>query len=213
MSESTPHHLLPEVPEPVLFNSWKHHAGALRDLIARAATTGDAGLSQLRSRLIIIGHELMDLYLGAMAPYQIGEEVVRRLRDTGRLELDAYRRWLEPQDGFGVLTLDDGSRWVLRLGDETGRYVHLHPARWAPETRRVRANVLKTAILANTAALVRDQDPLDVGLINQVRQQYLDLSPVPAVHGNQGLAPVIELLRVRPDPAVNRDEAAPPLDF
>ncbi len=73
--------------------------------------------------------------------------------------------------------------------------------------------MLKTAILANTAALVRDQDPLDVGLINQVRQQYLDLSPVPAVHGNQGLAPVIELLRVRPDPAVNRDEAAPPLDF
>ena len=36
----------------------------------------------------------------------------------------------------------------LSGGDENGRHVHVHPGRWTTNTCRVRANVLKTAVVA-----------------------------------------------------------------
>ena len=44
--------------------------------------------------------------------------------------------------------MPDGSAWVLRQGEEGGRYVHVHPGRRTPPTLRVRATVLKTAVMA-----------------------------------------------------------------
>jgi hypothetical protein len=188
-------HLLGDVPAPVLFNTWKHHAGALRRRLSEYAAAGETGLADLAAQLAVQGHELMDLYFGTLTPADIAVAVVQQLRDAGRLEPELYRAWVAAQGGYGMLTLADDSRWVLRPGDESDRYIHVHPGRWAPQTRRVRANVLKTAVLVNAAALVRRGDPLDVKLINQVRQKYLGLAPVRGLSGDQGLAPVIELLR------------------
>jgi hypothetical protein len=85
---------------------------------------------------------------------------------------------------------------VLRQGDEAGRYVHLHPGRWAPATRRVRANVLKTAVLALADAALHGGDPRDRTRINRVRRDYLGLAPLgKEVTGGQGLGAVIELLQ------------------
>ena len=64
-------HLLEQVSPPVLFNAYKHHAGALRRYIAEAAGRGDAGLTEMGSRLVVIGNELMDVYTGAMPPEAI----------------------------------------------------------------------------------------------------------------------------------------------
>jgi hypothetical protein len=90
-----------------------------------------------------------------------------------------------------VTVPQDGSRWVLRLGDETGRYVHVHPARRAPHTRRVRANVLKTAILVPADAAVHGGDPFDIARINQVRGQYLGLSPIIKLEPDEGLGAML----------------------
>jgi hypothetical protein len=189
-------HLLREVPEPVLFNTWKHHAGALRERVRQAAAAGVPGLADLAGRLVVLGTELMDLYTGALTPAQIAGRVIADLQAQSRLALDAYRAWLAEGGGYGVLTFaEDGSRWVLRLGDEGGRHVHVHPARWAPATRRVRANVLKTAVMVLAFAGVHGGDPLDVALVNRVRQQYLGLSPMRRVSGDRGLHIVLELLR------------------
>src|SRR5687768_4486554 len=49
-----------EIPTPVLFNPWKHHAGALRARIADAAA--NAALDDLAAGLVVVGTELMDLY-------------------------------------------------------------------------------------------------------------------------------------------------------
>ena len=53
--------------------------------------------------------------------------------------------------------------------------------------------------LALAAAAVRGGNPLDVALVNAVRQQYLGLAPVREVMGEQGLAVVIDLLRSLPE--------------
>jgi hypothetical protein len=189
-------HLLEEVPPPVLFNAYKHHAGALRRYITEAARRGEPGLAEMASRLVVIGTELMDLYTGALTPEAIAVRVLAILRHESRLELDVYKAWLHEQGGYGVVTLDeDASCWVLRLGDEADRYVHVHPARWKPQTRRVRANVLKTAVMVLAYVAANGGDPADVKLVNAVRGQYLGLSPVKELTGDQGLSVVLDLLR------------------
>jgi hypothetical protein len=187
---------LSEAPPPVLFNAWKHHAGALRHRIADVGHGGDAALAALPADLLVIGAELMDLYTGPLTPAEIGERVLARLRDEGRLAWEAYRPWVEKGGGYRTLTFpEDSSVWVLRAGDPAGRYVHVHPGRWAPATRRVRANVLKTAVMVLAHVAVHGGDPLDVGLVNRVRAQHLGLAPIKGLAGNQGLQSVIELLR------------------
>jgi hypothetical protein len=185
-----------EVRPPVLLNTWKHHAGALRRRIAEAARAGAAGLAALAEGMVIIGTELMDLYVGRLTPAEIAAKVVARLQADGLLAPDVYRAWVAEGGGYRLLTFaEDESVWVLRAGDEE-RYVHVHPARWAPATLRVRANVLKTAAMALAYAAAHGGDPMDRALLNRVRAEYLGLAPVgrdPA--GEQGVGRVIDVLR------------------
>ena len=73
--------------------------------------------------------------------------------------------------------------------------VHLHPGRWAPETRRVRANVLKTALMVLAYTAVHGGDPRDVAVINRVRQQYLGMAPIRELLGDQGLGVILDVLQ------------------
>jgi hypothetical protein len=185
------------VPAPVLLNTWKHHAAALRCRIHLAAEAGQAGLDELADNLIVIGTELMDLYVGRYSPAEIAGKVLAALRADNRLALDAYRAWVRAAGGYQVIELaEDASRWCLRLGDETDRYVHVHPARWAPETRRVRANVLKTAVMTLACAGVHGGNPLELARVNQVRKDYLGLAPLGKdLAGDQGIGAVIDVLQ------------------
>jgi hypothetical protein len=188
-----------DVAPPVLFNAWKHHAGALHRHLAAAAQGGPPALAALPPRLLVIGTDLMDLYTGPLPPAAIAAGVVAALRAAGRLEPDAFRTWLEENQGYRVVPLaEDGSRWVLRYGAGGDRYVHVHPGRGAPGTRRVRANVLKTAVMVLAFTGAHGGDPCDVPLINRVRREYLGLSPVRDL-GSSGLRAVIaELSRGAP---------------
>jgi hypothetical protein len=154
-------------------------------------------LDALARNLVVAGTELMDLYLGALSPRQIGEAVLSRLRSDNLLSLNVYRAWLQGNRGYRVVTLpDDGSEWVLRMGDEAGRWVHVHPARWAPLTCRVKAHVLQTAVMALAYSGVHGGDPMDVALVNRVRRDYLELTPLGRdIAGDQGIGQTIRLLR------------------
>jgi hypothetical protein len=186
-----------EAPAPVLLNTWKHHAAALRLEIAKTVQAGASALDELASRLIVIGTELMDLYIGRLTPAEIGANVLAQLQSDNRLVLPAYRAWLAASGSYGVLTFaEDASRWVLRLGDETDRYIHVHPARWAPATCRVRANVLKTAVMVLAHAGIHGGDPMERTLVNAIRAKYLELAPVGRdISGSEGLGSVMKLLR------------------
>ena len=186
-----------EVVSPVLFNTFKHHAGALRARARSVAAGGDDALREASRHVAVLGTKLMDLYVGALSPLELSRRVVERLEGEGRLEPAAYRAWILGSDEYAVVEMpEDGSRWVLRLGDESGRYVHLHPGRWSPATARVRANVLKTAFLVHAHALIHGQDPMDRAIVNHVRAEYLGLSPLgDDPDGELGLGAVIAMLR------------------
>jgi hypothetical protein len=186
-----------EAPAPILLNPWKHHAGALRHRIRETVQAGDPALPPFAQELVVIGAELMDLYTGRLSPAAIGEGVLAQLRSLYLVQLPAYRTWLAEGGGYRVLTLaEDASQWVLRLGNEGDRYVHVHPGRWTPQTLRVRANVLKTAVLVSAYTGVHGGDPLDVALVNDVRRRYLGLSPIGKLAaGDQSIASLIDELQ------------------
>ncbi len=185
-----------EVPPPVIFNTYKHHAGAVRARIARLAAEGEAGLGGVAAAVAVLGTGLMDLYTGPLTPRAVCAWVVEELHRLGRLEPAAYRAWLVAGGEYTTVTHPEGTAWVLRLGDEEGRHVHLHPGRHTPHTVRVRANVLKTAFAAHVHARVRGEDPMGRRLLDEVRREVLGLPPLGRdPHGAEGIGAVVGLLR------------------
>jgi hypothetical protein len=172
-----PHHVASAVPSPFLLNTWKHHAGWLRGRIGEAVAGGPAGLDELAAELAVVGRRLMDLYVGRLSPWEIAEAVRPALAAAGATTADRFAAWADEADGFRVVTLPaDGSHWVLRLG-AGDRFAHLHPGRWSPETRRVQANALKTAVMAHALAGLTGS-AVDVATVNAARGRYLGLEPV-----------------------------------
>ncbi|MFN4261008.1 MAG: hypothetical protein ACK4RK_17085 [Gemmataceae bacterium] len=182
---------------PVRFNPWKHHVGFLRWRLQEVSARGDDSLSVLASELVVIGTELMDLYTGELPPRVIGDMIFARIQAEPHGSWPDYRAWIEAGGGYQVLTLAaDDSCWVLRLGDDAGRYVHVHPGRWTLRTCRVRANALKTAVLALADVGRHGGDALDLGRVNILRQRYLGLSPLgKPLSYTAGIGAIIALLR------------------
>jgi hypothetical protein len=185
-----------EAPPPILFNAHKHHAAFLGERIRQAIAAGPVGLPPLAAELCVVGTRLMDLYHGPFSPREIGAKVLARLECSGRQAPDVFRAWVEAGGGYRMIDFpEDGSRWVVRRGKESGRFVHVHPARRGPSTVRVRANVLTTAVLALAHVGIHGGDPLDRQVVNAVRRDYLRLAPVgrdPSV--GAGIGSLIEVL-------------------
>src|SRR5437867_2020650 len=68
-----------EVPPPVLFNTWKHHAGALRQRITDVARGGEVALVEVGRRMAVLGTKLMDLYTGLLSPREICDRALEQL--------------------------------------------------------------------------------------------------------------------------------------
>jgi hypothetical protein len=185
-----------ETPAPVLFNPWKHHLGFLRWKLSQHAADGEAGLRLLADEIVVLGGQLMDLYFGLYSPNEIAERAMESLRAEGRFDPDPFRDWVESQGGYGMIPFPDGSQWVLRFGEGIDRYIHIHPGRWIPQTVRVRANVLKTAILVVAACQLNGDSPTKLTTVNRVRQEYLNLAPMGKhLKADEGLGAIIDLLK------------------
>ncbi|HJZ54834.1 MAG TPA: hypothetical protein VKE74_07735, partial [Gemmataceae bacterium] len=154
-----------------------------------------AGVDALPGEMAIVGARLMDLYTGSFTPGEIAANVVALLRNLGRLEFEPLSDWLNGQGEYSMLELPDGSKWTIRLGPADGRYIHLHPGRWAPNTIRVQANTLKSAVMAHARARLAGGDPMDLAVVNDARRKYLGFLPVRELTGDGGLGAVIEVLR------------------
>src|SRR5687768_17545884 len=83
-----------EVLSPVLFNTWKHHAGALRARIDAVAGRGPAGLVEMGTRLAVLGTRLVDLYTGALSPRELSGWVLQELTRIDRLAPPRFQAWL-----------------------------------------------------------------------------------------------------------------------
>lgn len=181
-----------DIPKPVLFHPLKHHLGYIREFIS---SQYDVEEEQLKAWLRTIGSSQPDLYLGKLTPPQIADETSLYLQQRGALEREAYRLYLLASGSdYRMITLSDGSTWVLRWGLVAERHMHLHPARYSQHTTRVKANVLKTVIAALLAMKRMGITELNLALINRVRTQWLDLAPLKHYKPDEGLGRMINLL-------------------
>ena len=178
------------LPNPILFNLWKHHAGYVTSQLKQAKKMGWEYFAQ---EVKAIGNNQMDVYLGRLSPAKIGKEILEILQEKQVYSPEAYQGWImQTPHSYRLLTLEDQSVWTLLWSGATERYIHIHPARYSPHTLRVRGTVLKTVIMSCAYAAVENKQP-DLSLINQVRKEVLDLSPVQHLHPEEGLGKMLEI--------------------
>ncbi|GHA68579.1 hypothetical protein [Pontibacter akesuensis] len=179
-----------QLPEPVLFHALKHHLDFIEGFVQESVRVPE---QQLIKALRTIGSSQLDLYLGPLSPQQLAREAILYLQERQLLQPEPYLRHLGSA-GFQVLPLSDGSDWTLRWGLAENRHVHLHPARYARHTLRVKANHLKSAIAAAVASIKYNRS-IDLDLLNQVRHAWLALPPVKAYTSDEGLGSILQLVR------------------
>jgi len=180
------------IPLPVRLNCWKHHLKFIRAQIKKGRKEHPSA-NKLKELLLVIGESQMDLYLGTLSPRSIATEITDKLSKTGADSRELFLKWLyDSGKNYKLLILSDNSVWTVRAGKDAKRYVHIHPGRQSPETMRVKALTLKTAIL--TAIIAGENDVLNIDLINNLRVNLLDVSPLKSISASSGLGKFINIL-------------------
>ncbi len=152
--------------------------------------------NQLMEGLIKTGGNLMDMYIGSKSPAWIVLRAKTLLKKRNAFSVENYFDWIMSENkNYKVLTFDNETRWTFRPGENKNRYIHIHPAKHSPETIRVRANTLKSAICVVFSAEKKYKTTIDVDFINETRKTFLDESPVKAVSSSEGLGKLLLLIK------------------
>ncbi|MCK3685085.1 hypothetical protein [Maribellus sp. YY47] len=166
-----------EIPEPITFNPYKHHFRFLLGEIRNWNTP-----ETIKEKLLPIGNNLTDFYLGKLDITEICSECKEFFTSQNRISFESFSQWMGGSE-WKKIRLSDGSDWLIKMGEQENRYIHLHPAKFSKHSIRVQATTLKTVL-----ALVATQTPLSVSpginlsAVNQRRAEILDLSPIKALH-------------------------------
>lgn len=173
---------------PITFNALKHHTAYIKSFISRSR------FLQLEQRLKPIGVSTLDLYIGELTIETIFAEVTGKLKELGVAEEDKYNEWLKEHQGYYVMDLSDGSRWVLRESNTCGLYVHIHPGRYSVHTIRARANKLKTAVATAIALKEGVIDDINLSSVNFIRTNIIKLPPVKNLSPEGSVMKLMDLL-------------------
>ena len=168
-----------------VFNAIKHHLNYIRTAIAQYEK------EDLYQEMLKIGASQMDLYIGNLTTEQLFQEIIDFLVQNNLNSVEKYQQQLSLQNDYLECTLSDNSRWTLRMGLDTTKFIHIHPSRYSPHSLRIKAGVLKTAI-----AVLAEQpnEELSTEDINQIRQK-ISLSPIKSLTTFNGFFKVLTLLR------------------
>ena len=190
------------IPEPFLFNPLKHHAGYISDFIKKIVAGPQMKADILQAELNIIGKSQTDLYTGKTGISKITDEIWKFLEHNRIIKESDYLSWLgQDKPAYRTLTIKDGSQWVLLPGKNSGRWIHIHPARYSPFTIRVRSETLKTAIALIYHCYKHGTGLYNLNVINHVRMSLLNLSPMKDISPHKGTGKIIRILsKAEPDP-------------
>ncbi|MEN9610411.1 MAG: hypothetical protein RLZZ628_1225 [Bacteroidota bacterium] len=170
---------------PFIFNRFKHHLGAVR------AALREETPAQIENNLKQIGDSVMDLYTGDLSAEQLFEAIANQLMALNIYESTLYESFLKANDNYYKLTVSDGSEWILLMGNDLKHFVHIHPARYADHSIRVKASNWKTVILAKVRPDANTT--IDLQAMNQIRKK-LALSPLKSIASASALMRLWELL-------------------
>lgn len=192
-----------DIEKPVLFNCIKHHLAFICNRIDQIFSTAD--FDNLLSEITAIGNAQLDLYIGKLHPEEIANSLLKILNTKGIKDAYTYKRCLNRNNGYMTIRIGDGSEWVLRRSNSAEKYIHIHPARCSPETVRLSAATLKSAIVIHAWQSIHKEKELSLSTINEIRGKYLGLSPLKNLTGSKGLCRLIELIKNNPRCGINPD--------
>jgi hypothetical protein len=170
--------------ENILFNTYKHHLLSIKKELI------EANELNFRHILLKIGNSQMDLYIGNMSVEDIKKELVVKLNTLELIDKQMFIKHLQENNFYFSIKLSDESVWVMREGRDEVQYVHIHPARYSINTLRVKANTLKTAMVASKF-LEKSEHQLQN--INDLRKIYLNLSPIKNIEESQMIVKISTL--------------------
>jgi len=171
----------------------KHHLGFIRTF-AETSGKNDNTLSdnEVIKTLKHIGNSVMDVYKGKTDVSGICMEICRFLLTTGNIKRDFFEAWVGGKmKDHRVLTLSDGSEWMVKYFNSPSRYVHIFPSRGSRHSFRVKSNALKTALIYY---IKTGKDYVTRDDLNKVRP-LLGLSPVSNTEETKAIIEMIEILR------------------
>ncbi|HLN21227.1 MAG TPA: hypothetical protein VK213_09075 [Bacteroidales bacterium] len=180
-----------KIPEPLQFNTLKHHLIYMRYFIAEAVS-GIIPANEILKSLKHTGTSVMDVYAGKLNVEEIASETINILKAGGILDHDNFLTWTgNESSGYRILTLSDYSRWAVKYHKSNVHYVHIFPARGSPFTFRVKANTIKSAILY---LILSGRDYITTEGLNAARS-FAGLSPVKDIAEVEAIVGMIEILR------------------
>lgn len=176
--------MYPKIPVPVTFNPHKHHFSFLLKQIELWKKTD---WETVEKELLLIGGNLLDLYLGRLPVEQVCKECIEYFAEMEISGPAEFRKWLAPKE-YRKIELSDNSLWVIKEGADKKRFIHIHPAKNSPYSIRVKATTLKTVL----ALLINDEKPTgdlqsNLKRVNQIRTGYLKLSPIKSLERGKGI--------------------------
>lgn len=175
---------------PITFNTHKHH---FRFLLQQIGVWKTLVWENIEPELLLIGENLLDFYTGDLTVEEICNQCIHFFRIRNISNRVSFLNWLQPNE-YRKIKLNDSSEWVVKEGNDSERYIHIHPAKNSPHTIRVRAATLKTVItlMTNTAEISAQMNE-NVLTVNQIRTRYLQLSPVKSLQHGKGILQLWEL--------------------
>ncbi|MFV0269528.1 MAG: hypothetical protein ACK5HT_20590 [Draconibacterium sp.] len=172
-----------EIPPPITFNPYKHHFRFLLDEVKTWNTP-----EQINEKLLSIGNNLTDFYLGELSVSNICNECKAYFEKQNIRDQCTFCAWLGKSD-WKKISLSDDSDWLIKKGDQEERYIHLHPAKFSKHTIRVRATTLKTVLALVAASTTKSKSAgRNLLAVNKIRTKILGLSPVKSLYpANSGI--------------------------
>ncbi len=164
-----------EIPFPITFNPQKHHFRFLKNEIERWKIMA---WEDVKQELVLIGSNLIDFYLGQLNVTQICNECSSYFQAKNISNEKQFYGWLDGRE-WKKIKLSDQSEWLIRQGNSTERYIHIHPAKFSKHSIRIRAASLKTVIALRVNSVpIKNKANENLGNINEIRKVLLGLSPV-----------------------------------
>ncbi len=167
------------ISSAIKFNTLKHHSGYIAESFARWRSSD---LNTVLYELNGLGANQSDIYTGHLTVGKIINEVAGIIDSFNIIYGSALKRWLGSRD-YREVFLSDHSKWIIRLGEDPEKYIHIHPARNQECVTRFKANHLKVAIyitIFNQFPQIENSRETNT-IINRIRKEIFGLSPVRSV--------------------------------
>jgi hypothetical protein len=183
------------IPYPFRFNPWKHHLifvfNHLQYLINNPENENIK--NEFIEIMKSINSNYVDIYTGNLSPEQIIQTIQKKLITMKVLKREDFSLWINKKE-FQMLTIPDGSIWVLREGLEKEQFIHVHPAKNSPNSIRIHGNSWKTAVV--TKIFNPYNNILNLQTINEIRKKHLVLSPIKNLNKSLRLLKALKLFNI-----------------